>query len=141
MAHTALDEISTTDTFVRTEAGHRGRTMEVGGKHPPEAGRYHLYTARACPRAAGALTVLYLKGLEGVISYSAAHPTWARTRPEDPTDVHTGWHFRAPEDAPVANGEGHGANECDDACIPDLVNGCKTVRELYEMAGDTVHRM
>jgi hypothetical protein len=30
--------------------------------------------------------------------------------------------------------EGYGANECDDALIPDTVNRCKTIREVYELA-------
>lgn len=82
--------------------------------------------------------MIHLKGLENVISYSAAHPTWARTRPDDPADEHCGWHFRSPGDPPVPNSAGHGANAVDDGCVPDSVNGCATVRELYEKGGDTI---
>lgn len=136
-AHSALDEIDADGKFKRTDATYRN-AIEVGGEHAPEAGRYHLYIARACPWANGVLTMMHLKGLEGVISYSAAHPTWGRTSPGDPEDTHSGWIFRSPGDPPVSNTAGHGALEVDDACIPDTVNGCKSVRAVYEKAGDTV---
>ena len=135
-AHTAIDEIDETGAFARTAAAWCGR-IEEGGRYAPEAGRYHLYVSLACPWAAGVLTALHLKGLEGVISHSVVHPTWARTRPDDPNDEHCGWQFRAQGDAPVANSLGHGSFECDAALIPDTVNGFKTLRDLYESAGDT----
>ena len=81
--------------------------------------------------------MLYLKGLERAVGVSIVHPTWGRTRPDDPADAHTGWHFRTSGDPPVPNSAGYGANAVDDACVPDTVNGCKTVRELYEVAKDT----
>ena len=34
------------------------------------------------------------KGLEDCIGYSVVHPTWQRSRPEDPQDQHHGWTFR-----------------------------------------------
>jgi len=135
MGHSALDEVSKDGAFVRTAAVHRN-TIDENGPHPPEAGRYHLYVALACPWACGVLTALYLKGLEDVISVSIVHPTWRRTRPDDDKDTHAGWWFRTPGDPPVPNDLGHGANEVDDTCIPDIVNGCKTVREVYELAKD-----
>jgi putative glutathione S-transferase len=36
----------------------------------------------------------------------------------------------------VVNELGHGANECDDALVPDTVNGCSSLREVYELAHD-----
>jgi putative glutathione S-transferase len=33
--------------------------------------------------------------------------------------------------------QGYGSFECDEACIPDTVNGCANIREVYEIAGDT----
>jgi putative glutathione S-transferase len=135
-AHTALDEMTPTGAFIRTAAAFR-EVLKPDGEHPPAAGRYHLYVAYACPWAAGALSMLYLKGLDDAVGVSAVHPTWARTRPDDPADAHTGWHFRAPGDPPVPNSAGYGANVVDDACTPDTVNGCATVRELYELAKDT----
>jgi hypothetical protein len=59
------------------------------------------------------------------------HPSFHRTRPDDPTDDHCGWIFKAPSDPPLPNNQGKGAVPCDD-CIPDSVNGCKNVRELCE---------
>lgn len=76
------------------------------------------------------------KGLDKVIGHSIVHPTWRKTS-ADPDDKHTGWHFKSPGDDPVANELGHGSFECDDACVPDTVNGCRTIRELYEKAQDT----
>jgi putative glutathione S-transferase len=134
-AHTALDEIDAAGNFKRTEAGFKN-TIEAGSRFEPEAGRYHLYVALGCPWAAGTLAALKHKGLDGVVSYSVVHPTWRRTRPDDDGDEHVGWWFRAPNDPPVANELGHGDFECDDALLPDVVNGCKTIRELYEKADD-----
>lgn len=134
-AKTALDEVGTDGSFKRTEAGFKNEIKE-GSRFPPEAGRYHLYIALGCPWANGVLTALHYKGLDKVIGVSIVHPTWNRTRPHDPTDEHCGWHFRAPGDPPMTNELGHGSFECDDALIPDTVNGAKHVRELYEKAND-----
>jgi len=136
-ARTALDEMSEDGAFKRTDSVFRN-VVKKGGKFEPEAGRYHLYISLACPWAAGTLATLRYKGLDdGVIGYSIVHPTWGRTRPDDPNDTHCGWHFRNPGDDPVPNALGHGSNECDDACIPDSINGAKTIRDLYELAEDT----
>mmetsp|Transcript_11451 Transcript_11451/g.30605 ORF Transcript_11451/g.30605 Transcript_11451/m.30605 type:complete len:338 (+) Transcript_11451:78-1091(+) len=134
-AHTALDEIDSKGDFQRSAAGFSNKVAPES-RFEPEASRYHLYVALGCPWANGCLTALKFKGLEDIISVSVVHPTWRRTRCDDPEDLHTGWHFRAPGDAPVTNELGHGSFECDDACIPDTVNGCKTIRELYERAND-----
>jgi putative glutathione S-transferase len=134
-ARTALDEVDAKGDFKRTAAGFL-HSISKGGRFDSEGGRYHLYVALGCPWAAGTLTALYHKGLEDIISHSVVHPTWRRTRPDDPEDAHCGWHFKAPGDAPVANELGYGSNDCDEACVPDTVNGCKTIRDLYEKAGD-----
>lgn len=105
-------------------------------RFPPEAGRYHLHISLACPWAAGVLSMLFEKGLEKAISYSIVHPTWCKTKPDDDSDAHYGWVYRAPGDDPVPNPLGHGANECDDALIP--YDEAKTIREVYELAGDFV---
>ena len=123
--------------FKRTAAAFLGGQIAPGTKYEPAAGRYHLYVSLACPWAAGTLTALHLKGLDHVISHSVCHPTWRRTRPDDPDDKHCGWHFRSPGDPPVSNELGHGENECDEACIPDSVHGFSTVRQVYELAKDT----
>ena len=51
---------------------------------PLAAGRYHLYVSLACPWACRCLAVLHMKGLTDAIGVSVTHPTWQRTRPEDP---------------------------------------------------------
>jgi len=135
-AHTALDEMAKDGEFKRTDAAFLGGTVAPGTKYEPAAGRYHLYVSLACPWAAGTLTTLFVKGLEDAISYSICHPTWRRTAPDDPDDKHYGWHFKSPGDAPVSNELGHGENECDEACVPDSVNGFSTLRQVYELSKD-----
>ena len=132
---TTLDETDDQGNLQRTAAAF-DRLIEVGGRFAPEANRYHLYVALGCPWANGTLACLFMKGLEHVISYSIVHPTWARTKPNDPEDEHCGWHFRKPGDPPVPNPLGYGANVCDDALIPDTVNRCATLRGVYEKADD-----
>ena len=126
-ARTALDETDDSGEFKRTASAWRQETIAPGGRFEPEAGRYHLYVSLACPWAAGALTALHYHGLEEAISVSVVHSTWRRTRPDDPTDTHAGWWFRSPGDPPVPNELGYGANVCDDALVPDTVNGCRCV--------------
>lgn len=133
-ARTALDEVGAKGEFKRTPGAFR-ELVSPGGRHPPEAGRYHLHLALACPWANGVLSALYLKGLEHAISYSLAHPTWQRTRPDDPSDAHVGWVYRAPGDAALASPAGHGAFECDEALVPDTVGGCASVRDAYDKYG------
>ncbi|GLI71346.1 hypothetical protein VaNZ11_016508 [Volvox africanus] len=134
-ARTALDETSNTGEFKRTEAGFRNQ-IEPGGRFEPEASRYHLYVSLACPWACRCLAVLYLKGLEDAIGVSVTHPTWQRTRAEDPHDEHSGWVFRSPTDPPLSSIAGFGSFGCE-GCVPDNVNGARFVRDLYELAHDT----
>lgn len=134
-AHTALDEMDEKGNFKRTAAGFLN-TIEANGRFPPEAGRYHLYVSLGCPWATGTLAALRYKGLEDIIGHSIVHPTWRRTRPDDPDDHHLGWHFRNPGDDPVSNDLGHGSFECDEALVPDTINGAATIRDLYEMGKD-----
>ena len=58
--------------FARPPTRFRG-TIERGGPHPPEAGRYHLYVSLACHWAHRALIVLRLKGLDEMIGLSVTH--------------------------------------------------------------------
>lgn len=134
-AHTALAETDEKGAFKRVDAAFRDK-IEAGGRFEPEAGRYHLYISLACPWACGTLAALRYKGLTEAVGHSIVHSTWGRTRPDDPDDEHIGWHFRNPGDANVTNPLGHGSYECDNALVPDTVNGAKTIRDLYEMAGD-----
>jgi putative glutathione S-transferase len=94
--------------FVRSETTYRGR-ISTDGSTPfaPEAGRYHLYVSLACPWAHRTLIMRKLKGLEKAISLSVvdAHMT------DD------GWHFSSEPGA-----------------IPDTVNNCNFMREIYTLA-------
>ena len=138
-AHTALDDVDVNGSFKRTPSAYTHAVVagDDGARFAPEAGRYVLYISLACPWANGTLTALQLKGLDSVVDVAVVHPTWRRTRPGDAGDEHTGWWFRQPGDAPVPNTAGHGSHACDDALVPDAANGARTVRELYELAGDT----
>lgn len=109
--------------------------VKAGSRFEPEAGRYHLHVALACPWACGTLSMLYLKGLEDVVSHSIVHPTWQRTEPGKKGDEHCGWVYRSPGDPPLQSVDGHGSFVCDGALKPDTVSGCSSIRELYEMAG------
>jgi putative glutathione S-transferase len=128
---------SATGEYKRHESGHRhvikaGTRFEAG----ETGGRYHLHISLACPWANGVLSMLYLKGLEHVISHSVVHPTWGKTKPDQPEDEHYGWVYRKPGDPPMANVLGHGSVPCDDANVPDSVTNATSIREVYEKAGD-----
>lgn len=122
--------------FQRVESSFRS-VVEPGGDFPPEANRYHLYVSLACPFASRCLATWHLKGLQDTIGVSVVHPTFARTRPGVESDAHIGWAFRSPSDAPVSTVEGHGSFDCR-GCIPDPHNGAAFVRDLYDIAGDTL---
>jgi len=134
-ARTALEETSAKGEFKRKDSVYRN-FIEKGGRFEPEKDRYHLYVALACPWADGTLAAIRLKGLEDCIGYSATHPTWQKTK-TDPEDKHCGWVFKSPGDAPIPSSAGYGSFECDDQCVPDSVNGCASIREVYEKSKDT----
>ncbi|KPV39202.1 glutathionyl-hydroquinone reductase YqjG [Thiohalorhabdus denitrificans] len=91
--------------FVRPDSPFRGWVSRDGSTgFPAEPGRYHLYVSLACPWAHRTLIFRKLKGLEEAISVSVV----------DPIMGEEGWHFS----------EGPG-------CIPDTVNGCAYLREVY----------
>ena len=80
-----------------------------------------------------------IKGLEDVISVTKVMPVWQRTKPDDEEDTHTGWVFADPEGEAHPNSIGLGGpfpssypeNE------PEPEFGVRSVRDLYEKAGDT----
>ena len=114
-AITALDTYSKERKFVRKESTFRRSVGEEG--FPAEKGRYHLYVSLACPWATRCLQFRNLKGLEHVLEVSFVHPTWERTRPDDPEDTHCGWVFD-PKDESKTDG----------------LNGCRSIRDLYDLA-------
>ncbi|MGB3190647.1 MAG: glutathione S-transferase family protein [Limnoraphis sp.] len=69
-----------------------------------EQSRYHLYVSLACPWAHRTLMMRNLKGLQDVISVSIV----------DPEMGENGWNFSE-----------------EPGCIPDIVNSCNYLRELY----------
>src|SRR3546814_15083617 len=46
-----------------------------------------------------------------------------------PEDPHFGWAFANPDDPPFVSPGGYGAFPCTD-CIPDNINGARTIREV-----------
>ena len=131
---TAVADVSAAGAFVRKDAGFRAR-IEPGGRHPPERDRYHLYVSYACPWACRTLAVLGLKGLEDVVSVTAVHPTWQKTRPNDASDSHAGWAFARPGEV-LANPAGVGAFVADDKCAADPNHDdVAFVRDLYDKVG------
>ncbi|MEZ5832515.1 MAG: glutathione S-transferase family protein [Dongiaceae bacterium] len=85
-----------------TPDGSPGPTGRGGFK--AEAGRYHLYIARACPWAHRTAIFRELKGLTGMIGLSVTH--WRM--------LENGWTF---ESAP--------------GVIPDSVNGARFLHQVY----------
>lgn len=133
---TALDSKDEKGAFTRKDSKHRNFISKESAVFPPEADRYHLHIALACPWANGVLTMLYLKGLDHAISHSVVHPTWQKTRPDDDLDTHHGWVYRKPGDEPLSNSLGYGSYKCDDSLIPDTFTNASSVREVFNMDGD-----
>jgi hypothetical protein len=46
---TAVDHIDTKGAFMRKQSKHRHIVSKKNTEYPPEAGRYHLHIALACP--------------------------------------------------------------------------------------------
>lgn len=94
--------------FVRADSAFRAWVTADGrSNYPAAAGRYHLYVSLACPWAHRTLIFRALKKLVGVISISIV----------DPHMGEHGWQFA---DAPD--------------CIPDTVNGCDYLHQIYTLA-------
>ena len=51
----------------------------------------------------------FTQGLEDAIGVSAVHPTWQKTKPDDPSDEHYGWTFASPDDPPFQSPNGAGS--------------------------------
>jgi putative glutathione S-transferase len=135
-----LPEMSPDGAFKRVDAAWRNKiSNEPGSMFPPEKDRYHLYVAYACPWAHRTLLTRAIKGLEDVISVTVDMPVWQKTKPDDPNDLHNGWVFADKTSGKVLkNTAGLGGpfpssypkNEA------DPIFNAKTVRDIYEMAGD-----
>jgi len=92
-----------------TPDGSAGPTGEGG--FTAEAGRYHLYIARACPWAHRTAIFRAIKGLDEMIGLSVTH--WLMGD--------EGWTFEPAE-----------------GVVPDDVNGVRRVFELYKLADPAV---
>lgn len=91
--------------FVRPSTTFRNSlTTDGSSGFKAEAGRYHLYVSWACPWAHRTLIMRQLKGLEEAIGLSVVSPVIDQN----------GWEF---SDYP--------------GTIPDTINGCKYLWELY----------
>ncbi|KAM0787581.1 hypothetical protein ACM66B_003651 [Microbotryomycetes sp. NB124-2] len=98
-------------------------SIEAGGEHPPEKGRYTLYVSLACPWAHRTLIVRKLKGLEDFIDVSVVHPFMGKM----------GWSWLPPkrtEDGGFT-GENGGEDDGTGGVIPDPLYKAKFIRELY----------
>ncbi|TFK73348.1 hypothetical protein BDN72DRAFT_869118 [Pluteus cervinus] len=93
-------------SFKRAPSSYRN-VVEKGGKHEPEADRYHLYVSYACPWATRTLIVRKLKGLENIISVSVVSPRMGER----------GWPFASADPYPDAD--------------EDPFNQSSHVRDLY----------
>ncbi|GLJ42717.1 hypothetical protein SUGI_0885580 [Cryptomeria japonica] len=118
-ARSALEEMSNNGEFIRTPSSFRNFiSRDKSSEYYAESGRYHLYISYACPWASRCYAILKLKGLDDAISISSVKPKWERTKEGED---HFGWTFPNSEDE-------------DPGAIPDILNGAKTIRELYELA-------
>ena len=99
---------ATRGAFVRDASVFRNKVTADGSSgFRAEAGRYHLYIARACPWAHRTAILRALKGLEEAISISIVHPLM----------LDHGWTF---DDYP--------------GTVPDTVTGAKYLYEVYTRA-------
>lgn len=104
--------------FVRTESAFRA-SIAAGSPFPPEAGRYHLYVAAACPWAHRTTLVRLLKGLEAVVSVSTV----------DPDMLDSGWVFG--ESHPDPHGDRRALHEVYTDAMPTYT-GKVTVPVLWD---------
>lgn len=96
--------------FVRPQSSFRDWiTADGSSGFKAEPGRYHLYVSLACPWACRTVIVRKVKGLEKVIGMTVVEPI----TPDD-----KGWIF----------------TNTTPKCTLDEVNGCKNVREIYNLA-------
>eukprot|EP01018_Ginkgo_biloba_P034634 Gb_09282 [translate_table: standard] len=117
----SLDEMSDNGEFKRTASTFRNFiSRDKSSQFFAESGRYHLYISYACPWASRCYAYLKLKGLDDDIAVTSVKAKWERTKENED---HFGWVFSTSEE------EEPGAE-------PDKLNGCKNIRQLYELASN-----
>jgi putative glutathione S-transferase len=137
IAHSALDEIDqASGAFKRTPSQYRHQISQLNEIYKPEANRYHLYISLACPWANRCYSMLYLKGLQHIITVDILHPTWSKTKLDDSSDKHFGWTFFA--GSAFTPPSGFGSIGLIDGCTNDTVNGMRYIRDIYESVNDNV---
>ena len=95
--------------FVRTPSSFRNWVTADGSSgFAAEPNRYHLYVSLACPWAHRTLIVRKLKGLEDVISFTVVD-----------------WFL---------GDEGWSFTDSKPKCILDTLNGCRLLREVYQIS-------
>ena len=95
--------------FVRTPSSFRNWVTADGSSgFAAEPNRYHLYVSLACPWAHRTLVVRKLKGLEDVISFTVVD--WFLGE--------EGWSF----------------TDSKPKCTLDTLNGCRLLREVYQIS-------
>ena len=75
---------------------------------------------------------LFFRSLGSTFINPVAHPTWQRTRVDDPNDLHTGWSL---DTGALSSPNGSGIISVT-GCTGDPINGAKFIRDLYELSGD-----
>jgi len=106
--------------FVRMESAFRDAvSADTEAQFPAEAGRYHLWVAYGCPWASRTLAVRALKGLEDVISVSAAITAF----------MGEGWTFAEGPDGPAP--QGYPLHRLYALAVPDYT-GKATVPVLWD---------
>lgn len=139
-AHDALAETSNDGKFVRVASGFREIISKDHSEFKPEFDRYHLYVSLACPWANRCVAVLNLKGLQDCIKHTVVHPTWQKTKPNDPSDTHHGWAFyESGVQKPLVGPSGYGSF-APSGCSPDPNIGALFIRDLYERSNDQLKK-
>ena len=135
---TSLAETNKNGEFKRVDSGWRNWINKDESVFQPEPDRYHLYVAHACPWAHRTMIMRALKGLEDIISVTVVHPTWRKTKPNDPDDTHIGWVFGDPTGEAFSNSIGLGGPfpPCCPGNEPDPLFNSFSIRDLYEQAKD-----
>ena len=86
-----------------------------------------------------------MQGLEEAIGVSVVHPTWQKTKPDDPSDEHCGWTFAGPDDPPFQSPSGERCLACSTAArgvsVNKLANAFSVFMHIVCEAEIRLHRV